>query len=123
MSARAWGYVVVGVVLFALLGTAYLFVVQNSLRATQLSLDLGFAAWQLAEPVPIVALVGLAFGAGFALAALIFGVRGVRTSRRLRKLEQEVALGVGVSGGWRSESRSPSAGDSQSSRAAASGRC
>ena len=104
MSVRATSLLIVAVV--ALLGVAglVLFVVQNSARRTQLSLDLGVAAWQLAEPVPVVWLVAAAFALGFALAAAWLGVRSMQLSSRVRRLEQEIALAGPAQGGgqaWR----------------------
>ena len=45
MTARGWMYVFLLVLAVALGAIVYLFIVQNGLRTTQLSLDLGFAAW------------------------------------------------------------------------------
>jgi hypothetical protein len=36
-----------------ILGVPALFVLQNHLRTTELSLDLGFVAWKLSEPVSV----------------------------------------------------------------------
>lgn len=104
MSLRATSVLIAAIV--ALLGVAglVLFVVQNSARRTQLSFDLGFSAWQLAEPVPVVWLVCGAFALGFSLAAGWLGVRSMQLSSRVRRLEQEIALaGPGQGGGqaWR----------------------
>jgi len=77
---------------FALLGfVGFLFVVQNSARDTQLSLDLGVAAWQLAQPLSVPALIGLCFGAGFVLGVLTMGAQAARLGRRARRLEQQIA--------------------------------
>ena len=106
MSARTMGRLL-SLLLFAALGfTVYLFVIQNSLRTTRLSLNLGPAgAWKLAQPVPVLAVVGVAFGAGFVLAALWFGVRSARLARRLRAAEQQLALRADVGGSDRAEWR------------------
>lgn len=108
MSSRSTVIAVVVVLIAALGFTGYLFVVQNIRRTTQLSLDLYFAAWQLSEPVPVIALVGIAFVLGFVIAAAAFGLRAAQLGRRLRRLEQEVALGGGATasgGGARGEWR------------------
>ena len=47
-----------------------LFWVQNSARVTQLSFDVGFAAWQLQNPVPLPTLLAVCFGGGFLCGAL-----------------------------------------------------
>lgn len=87
------------IVLLGALGAGALFVVQNSARTTQLSLDLGFMAWQLSEPVAVPLLIAVCFGVGFVLGAGLFAVRAMRLSSRVRRLEQELAL----AGGERSE--------------------
>jgi hypothetical protein len=91
MNARL---VLVLVLLIALVAfVAWLFIVQNSARTTQLSLDLGFAAWQLQRPIAIPALLGISFGSGFALGALLFLGRSSAASRKLKTLERRAALG------------------------------
>lgn len=80
-----------------------LFWVQNISRTTQLSIDFGFAAAQLPQPVPIPALLAGTFGAGFVLAFFGMLFRSAGQSRRIRKLEQELTLQpTGDNGGeWR----------------------
>lgn len=87
-----WGLIVLAV---AALGfTGFLFVVQNSARTTQLSLDLGLVgAWQLGDPVSIPALIGVCFGGGFILGLLTMSGQAARLARRARRLEQQVAMG------------------------------
>lgn len=83
-------------------GTIGLATYQNLSRTTQLSFDLGFAAWQLPQPVVIPALMWGCFLVGFLLGALLFVGRASRASRKARRLEQELALaGGGSSDGWR----------------------
>lgn len=97
-------YVVLTALLVALLVvfTGYLFVVQNSTRTTQLSLNVGFAAWQLTEPVQVPALIGVAFGAGFLLALMWLLPGRMRLAARVRRLEQEAAIGTADRGAeWR----------------------
>lgn len=52
-------------------GLPVLFVIQNRLRVTELSLDLGFVAWKLAEPVAIPYLLMGTLGAGVLLGVLL----------------------------------------------------
>lgn len=89
--------VLAAVVLFV----AALFVVQNSARSTELSLDLGFAAWQLAQPVSVMALVGIAFGVGLVIALALTLPRLARLGRRVRALERQVSIGDGQDEPWR----------------------
>lgn len=68
------------------------FTVQNSARPVELSLNLGFAAWRLAEPIGASALMWSCFGLGF-LTAWLAGLRGRRLLRqRVTRLEQEALL-------------------------------
>lgn len=79
-----------------------LFVYQNHLRTTQLSLDLGFVAWQLKQDVMVPALMAICFGAGFFVAAILFGWSSWRANTKVRRLEAELALsGGGKADGWR----------------------
>ena len=81
--------------LLALVGAAVgvLFVLQNAARTTQLSLDLWFAAWELSEPVPVMILTGIGFVAGFVACMVLAAWRAARVRKRMRNLEQQVALG------------------------------
>lgn len=83
---------IVAVVVVLILALGALFVVQNSARTTQLSLDLGAAAWQLERPVSIPALIGICFGAGLLLGGGWGGVRILRLGSRVRQLEQQATL-------------------------------
>ncbi|MBM4366060.1 MAG: LapA family protein [Deltaproteobacteria bacterium] len=68
------------------------FTVQNSSRTTDLSLDLYLGAWKLVDPAPIPMLMWGSFALG-ALAAWLYNFRkGITLSRRVRQLEQEMAL-------------------------------
>jgi len=78
-------------------GVMALFVVQNGARTTQLSLDLGFAAWQLKEPVAVPALFGAAFGSGLLLGVVPMWIRGLARGRKLKQLERQAALSAGQS--------------------------
>jgi uncharacterized integral membrane protein len=100
MSPRAVFYGIVALLVLLTGAVITLFVVQNASRTTQLSLNLGFAAWQLAEPLPVPALIGVAFGLGFLLASVLFGARAITAGRRTRRLEQEAALN-GERSPWR----------------------
>ena len=73
-------------------GVGGLFWVQNQLRTTQLSLNLGFAAWELAQPVQVPALVAIAAGAGFALGGVVFGGWAVSAARRAARAESQLAV-------------------------------
>ncbi len=63
-----------------------LFVVQNVEREVQMSLDLGFRAWQLERPVSVPALIAICIGAGMVLAGVPLGLRALRLQSRLRRL-------------------------------------
>lgn len=69
-----------------------LFYVQNSARTTQLSLDLGFAAWQLKQPVSVPILVLGSVGGGFLFGFLPTWMRGLARGRRVKQLERQLAL-------------------------------
>ncbi|MBX2798018.1 MAG: LapA family protein [Myxococcales bacterium] len=69
-----------------------LFWVQNSSRTTQISFDIGFAAWQLQKPVSVPALATSCFGAGFVIGFGIMMVRNARLSSQIRQLEHELDL-------------------------------
>lgn len=71
---------------------AALFSVQNSARATQLSLDLGFVAWQLKDPVAVPVLIGVSLGVGLVLGLGVGFVWVVRLRRDVRELEQRLTL-------------------------------
>lgn len=73
------------------LGLVALFWAQNRLVTTQLSFDLGFAAWQLREPVQVPLLMALCVGAGFLLGGFPMLVRGWGQSSRIAELEQRLA--------------------------------
>lgn len=88
MSNARIAFLFIGLVAFVAAG---LFVWQNSLRTVQLTYDLGFAAWQT-TPLPVVALVGGAFVVGLLLGAIAFIGRAAAANRRVRQLEQQIAL-------------------------------
>lgn len=95
--------VVVSALALSVLGTGALFWIQNSSRTTQLSLDLGIAAWQLSEPVSVPALIAVSFGIGLLVGGLMFAVPSQRNARKARRLEAELALsgaGAGERDGW-----------------------
>ena len=84
----------------------YLFVVQNSLRTTGLSLNLGsLGAWQLAQPLPVLSLLGVGSVSGFFISAFFFWGRAARLARQLRLAERQLTaagLDTGRKGeGWR----------------------
>lgn len=80
------------IVLVLLIAAGGLFYIQNSARTTQLSFDIGLAAWQLEREVSIPALVGICFLAGLVLGWLVAFVRIVRLGRQVRELEQRLTL-------------------------------
>jgi hypothetical protein len=80
-------------------GVGGLFWVQNQLRTTQLSLNLGFAAWELAQPVQVPALVAIAAGVGFAVGAVVFGGWAASASRRAARAESQLAV-QSAGSGW-----------------------
>jgi uncharacterized integral membrane protein len=88
---------------FAVVGfVGYRFVALNLGERTQLVLDLYFLAWQFSSPIPTIALLGAGFGAGVLLGAFFAGGRAVVLSRRVRRLEQELAFsGKSAPGEWR----------------------
>lgn len=84
-------------------GGVALFAVQNSARTTQLSLDLGVVAWQLQQPVPVPALLGIAFGLGLVAGFLPLALRSFRLAARVRELESQEAMtraGAKDPGAW-----------------------
>jgi hypothetical protein len=79
----------------ALLGAAGgigLFWVQNSTRTTQLSFDVGFAAWQLKEPVPVPVLILASVLVGLVGGSVPLLLRSWRLSGRVSELEQRLAV-------------------------------
>ncbi len=91
------------------------FTVQNSSRTTELSLDLYLGAWKLVDPAPIPMLMWGSFALG-ALGAWLYNFRkGLALSRRVRQLEQEMALA------GRTASSSPSSSSSSSSPSSSPG--
>lgn len=69
-----------------------LFWVQNSSRTTQLSIDVGVAAWQLREPVPVPALIVACVGIGVLGAAIPLSLRSWRLSGKIGELERRLAV-------------------------------
>jgi uncharacterized integral membrane protein len=92
---------VVAIVLavFAVVAVGTLFVVQNISRETQLSLDLGFRAWQLRTPVSIPVLIATCFGTGVVVAGLPLLLRSMRLQSKLRRLELTKPPPSGVDAG------------------------
>lgn len=85
-------------VVLLVVATVAAFTIQNSGRTVELSLDLGFAAWKLARPATASAVVWGSFGAGFALAFVGGFFRRAALTRRVRQLEQQLALAGPSSG-------------------------
>jgi uncharacterized integral membrane protein len=92
-----------GVAALMVLG-AVMFVMQNSARTTELSFDIGVAAWKLAAPVPVPVLMGVCAAGGGLLVGVLGLASRVRLQRRVRQLEQEMALrgtpAAPDGGGW-----------------------
>ncbi len=99
------GWIVTLLLATAVVGLGLLFAVQNGGRQTQLSLDLGVAAWQLQQPLAVPVLIAVCFGTGVVTGAALMGVRAMRQGSRVRRLEQELAVNSAVTGdrddGWR----------------------
>ena len=71
----------------------YAFYAQNSLRQSELSMDLGFVAWKLSSAQPVPLLLGVAFLLG-AVPLWIWGWwRGLALQGQIRQLRQELAVG------------------------------
>ncbi len=68
------------------------FTVQNSSRTTQLSFDAYFGAWKLVDPAPVPMLLWGAFLLGALLTWTYSFSKSMALSRRVRQLEQEMAL-------------------------------
>ncbi|MBW1880129.1 MAG: LapA family protein [Deltaproteobacteria bacterium] len=96
-----WRLIIVLVLALIVLGLVSLFAVQNGARTTQLSLDLGFAAWQLGEPISITVLLGIALGIGLLVGVVLFVPRMLRLGRQVRSLERQASLGGDVSDEWK----------------------
>ena len=90
MGRYGWGLTLL--LILSLGGVAGLFIVQNSTRTTQLSLDLGMAAWQLEQPVSVPLLMGACLVAGLLLGAVPVSLRSYSRGRRVKQLERELAL-------------------------------
>ena len=84
-----WVWLVL-VVLLAVVLTA--FTLQNSSFRAPLQLDLCVAAWKLRSPVGVPLLMWSSFGAGALLAGGWFAVRASSLARKVRQLEQEIAM-------------------------------
>lgn len=87
-KASRW-FTLIGVVSAVAVGA--LFAVQNSLRLTNLSLNLWFVAFELKDPLPVPYLLIGAFGGGLVLAGALGSMNRMGLQRRIRQLEQDVA--------------------------------
>ncbi len=87
------------VLLLLAVSVAILFWIQNSLRTTDLTLDLGLIKLGLEHRISIPNLMGLCFGSGLLCGVGLVGVRSLRQSARIRKLEQEQAITSAINGG------------------------
>lgn len=98
MSRSTWVQIV-GVGLLVLL--SYAFYAQNSLRVAELSLDLGFVAWRLSEPIPVPLLMLLCFLAGALPVMLWTWWRTSVLRAEVRKLRQQQAVDDRSRDGWK----------------------
>ena len=91
MSARGWLYLVLALLVLALGGVGYLFWVQNSGQEITVSLEL----WMIGRyggtfsPSELMAVSGVV---GFGLGFFPMLLRGFGRGRRIRQLEQQVAM-------------------------------
>jgi len=92
--------VIGGVLGLLICGVVVLWFVQNSAQTSQLYLDLYVVKWQLAQPVPVVALMGAGTVGGFFMGVLFSGPSRRRAKKRVRALEQQIAVG-GEGSAWR----------------------
>lgn len=69
-------------VVFPALVVGTLFAVQNASRTTQLSLNLGFFAAELTQPVSLPLLMAVCVGTGFVVGWLVAAIRGALRRRR-----------------------------------------
>lgn len=67
------------------------FVVQNSLRTVDLSLNLGLAAWQY-PPVSVMTLTAGAFALGLVVGAGVFLWRNWGLRAKVRELQRQLAM-------------------------------
>lgn len=94
MGRTGWIVTLLSALLVGSLGA--LFTVQNGARTTQLSLDVGFRAWQLDQPVAIPFLLAFAFGAGLLVGVVFMQARAIRRGRHARRIEQDAAIQAAV---------------------------
>lgn len=79
------------IVLVLAVAVGGLFTIQNSMRLTDLSLNLWVVAFELEQAQPIPYLLIGAFGGGLILAGALGSFNRMALQRRVRELEQEVA--------------------------------
>jgi len=92
VSARVWLYLALFVLAASAVGTGYLFWVQNSGQTLTLSFEfwgVGRYGRTLTAPELMVTSVAVGFFIGF----IPMFIGGLRKSRRIRQLEQQVAMG------------------------------
>lgn len=71
MGAKGW---TLSVLVLLTAAISALFYIQNSLRLTDLSLDLYFFAFELRDPIPVPAALLASFGLGLVLGPLLLAV-------------------------------------------------
>ncbi len=79
------------IVLVCAVAVGALFTIQNSMRVTDLSLNLWVVAFELKQPQPIPYLVIGAFGLGLIVAGALSSLNRLGLQRKVRELEREVA--------------------------------
>jgi hypothetical protein len=79
-------------VLALVFGAGLLFCIQNAARTTQLSLDLGFVAWQLERPVALPLVMGVCFLTGLGVGWVVASVSAAQRASRIRQLELNAAI-------------------------------
>ena len=81
------------IVIVSAVAVGALFTIQNSVRLTNLSLNLWVVAFELKEAQPVPYLLLGAFGGGLVLAGALGSISRLGLQRRIRELEQDVARG------------------------------
>ncbi|MCB9678507.1 MAG: LapA family protein [Alphaproteobacteria bacterium] len=88
---KTWLYLFLFALALALLGGGYLFWVQNSSQVVTVSFEL-WGVGRYGRTMTAPELIGWAVGAGFLLGLVPMGWRSMRLGRRVRQLEQQVAM-------------------------------
>lgn len=73
-----------------LAAVCFQFGVENSQRTTTVSLRLFFGGWELSEPVSVVRVIVVSFGAGALLVGIPAIARIIQLSSRLRRMSNDL---------------------------------